>query len=104
MVQRVFAIIIKLKIRIITDVMVSLPAMISVSESDDIVQVCAVLSTIVSLREEFNITLTTRDGSGEEVNYVYGLLYIINIITSFRRFRLHHYIIYRSICIWVNLY
>ncbi len=46
------------------DVMVSVPAMLSVNEGDGMVQVCATLSAIEATERNFTITLDTRDGTG----------------------------------------
>jgi hypothetical protein len=45
-------------------VTVSVPAMMSVSEGDGMVQVCATLSAMNDTEREFSITLATGDGSG----------------------------------------
>ena len=90
-------------ISIIIEILVSLPSMISVGESDDIVLVCAVMSSMAPISREYNIHLATSDGSGKEV-YIMHTAIIILYVFSHSRFRLHRYIIYRSIHIWVNFW
>ncbi len=46
------------------DVTVSVPAMLSVGEGDELVQVCATLSVMEDTERDFTVTLATSDGTG----------------------------------------
>ena len=46
------------------DVTVFVPAMVLSGEGDGTVRVCATLSALEDTQRDFNITLTTRDGTG----------------------------------------
>ena len=45
-------------------VTVSLPTMVSVSEDDEAVSVCASLTAVENTQRDFTVTVTTSDGSG----------------------------------------
>ncbi len=46
------------------DVIVSVPAMLTVGEEDEMVQVCVTLSVVEDTERDLNMTLTTSDGIG----------------------------------------
>ena len=50
------------------DVIVSIPVMVRVNEEDEMVQVCAVLTSVENTERNFTITLATKDATGEEIH------------------------------------
>ncbi len=46
---------------------VSVPSMLIVGEGDEMVQVCATLSSMEATERNFTITLATSDGTGNDV-------------------------------------
>lgn len=63
-----------------TDVMVSVPAMISVHERNGVVEVCASLHAIEETERIFTVTLATNDGTGR--NYWFAAYCIKLLITG----------------------
>ncbi len=47
-----------------TDVTVSVPAMLNVSEGGGLVQVCVTLSAVEDTERNFTVSLATSDGTG----------------------------------------
>ncbi len=60
----------KNQITVATDVVVFIPTLMGVDEGDEMVQVCATLSTVEDTERNFTITLATSDGTGITV-YAY---------------------------------
>ena len=54
----------------LTDVTVSLPAMIDIDEGDGSIEVCATLYSTGSTEKDFIITLSTSDGTGKTTTHI----------------------------------